>query len=97
MKYQMNVKIIDPNTEEGMVSGLFFQLDWEFSYDKKRYGNGFYARAKGKGFDPMGFDLRYDRSFDKNHPEKWMEEWARNYWNGREGAWQIARLDIQKC
>lgn len=96
MRYQMFVVITDPNTPEGMFSALNFILEWEFSYNAKTYGNGYSARLKGEGFDQMGFDLRYDKSFDKNHPEKWIETWARNYWNGKNEAWQVVKLGILK-
>jgi len=96
MKYKMNVTIREPYTEEGTVGELFFKTDWEFSKNEKTYGNGYYARLKGEGFDPMGFDLRYDKSFDKAHPEKWIEEWARNYWNGKNGAWMVKEIEITK-
>jgi hypothetical protein len=96
MCYQMIVTISNPDTPKGMFSALNLNLEWKFSKNDKTYGNKYYVRVQGEGFEPMGFDLRYDKSFDKNHPEKWIEAWARNYWNGKDGAWQVAKLEIEK-
>ena len=39
-------------------------------------------------------DIRYDRSFNKSNKSKWLEEWARNYWCGKNGAWSVKEIDI---
>ena len=96
MTYKMKVKIKEPNTPEGMVSGLYFELDCIFVHDENTYGNGYWLTIKGKWFGQNIVDLRYDRSFDKNHPEKWLEDWAKNYWSGKDGAWMIDTLEIKK-
>lgn len=96
MNYKMNVMIKDPQTAEGMTSGLFFELTCYFVYDEEQYGNGHYLSIEGKGFSPQHFDLRYDKSFRRNEKEKWLENWARNYWSGKNGAWAIESLEIIK-
>lgn len=98
MKYKMNVNITDPNTPEGMYSGLIFNLDCTFTYDEEQYGNGHYVAIRGKEM-PFGrevIDLRYDQSFDRNNKEKWLEQWARSYWTGENGAWAIRSITIEK-
>lgn len=96
MKYKMNVMIKDPQTAEGMTSGLTFDLTCTFAYDEEQYGNGHYLVIKGQSFSPQHFDLRYDTSFDRNKKEEWLEKWARSYWSGENGAWEIKSLEIIK-
>lgn len=96
MKYGMKVSITDPNTLEGMVSELFFDLTCNFVYDDTQYGNGHYVSINGKEFYQQVIDLRYDTSFDRDNKEKWLEKWARNYWSGKDGAWAIKTLEIVK-
>lgn len=96
MNYIMKVKIKDPDTAKGMVSELYFELDCIFEHNENDYGNGYWLVIKGKGFGQQLFDLRYDRSFKKRHPEKWLEKWAKNYWSGKDGAWIIDSLKIEE-
>ena len=92
----MKVIITDPNTEEGLMSELFFDLLCTFVYDENQYGNGHYLSIRGKDFYRQVIDLRYDQSFEREHKEKWLENWARNYWSGKDGAWSIKSLEISK-
>ena len=94
MSYTMNVTIEDPNTEEGMSSGLFFTLNCDFCYDEEQYGNGHYVSIEGKDFCSQYLDIRYDRSFNRSNKSKWLEEWARRYWSGKNGAWIVEKIDI---
>ena len=94
MNYKMIVTITDPDTEKGMYSVLRFVLDCTFVYDSEQYGNGFFLSIKCENFEFMFFDLRYDRTFKKSEKEKWLEEWAKSYWNGKNGAWVVKSLDI---
>lgn len=96
MRYKMYVTITDPDVPKGTLNTLNFALDWVFSRNEKTYGNGYYARVKGEGFESMGFDLRYENSFDKNNKEKWLEEWAKGYWSGEKGSWKVEKLEIKK-
>ena len=94
MNYKMKVTITDPNTKRGMISELYFNLDCNFVYDSKQYGNGHYVSISGKEFYKQIIDLRYDKTFDRNNKDKWLEKWARNYWTGKDGAWAIKHLEI---
>ena len=96
MNYIMKVSITDPNTQAGMISELFFELNCDFEYDKDQYGNGHYVSIKGKDFYRCSYDIRYDRSFDRNKKEEWLEAWARSYWSGKNGAWTVKTLEIIK-
>lgn len=97
MNYKMKVKITDPETPKGMFSELFFDLKCSFAYDEEQYGNGHYVCIKGKEFYKQIIDLRYDRSFDRNNKEKWLEKWAKSYWSGKNGSWTIKSLEITKA
>lgn len=94
MKYKMKVKIVDPNTKQGMYSALYFDLDCNFIYDSNQYGNGYFVSIERKGFYRQGYDLRYDTTFDSHNKVKWLEEWAKNYWTGNNGAWALKALEI---
>lgn len=96
MIYEMKIRITDPNTPKGMTSELCFKLKCTFVYDAEQYGNGFFVDIESKNFESKFFDLRYDRSFRKSEKEKWLENWARNYWNGKNGAWGIKSLEIKE-
>lgn len=96
MNYKMNVKITNPETPKGMISELYFEIDCNFVYDAEQYGNGYYVSLKGKEFYKQVIDLRYDGSFNRNEKEKWLENWAKSYWTGKNGAWAIKSLEISK-
>lgn len=96
MTYKMKVTITDPDTKDGMFSSLYFALDCKFVYNPEQYGNGYYVSIKCKEFYKQIIDLRYDKTFDRNNKEKWLENWARNYWSGKNGAWAIRTLEIIK-
>lgn len=97
MTYEMKVRITDPNTPKSMVSERYYKLKCFFVYDEEQYGNGFFLNIEGKDFSSQYFDLRYDRSFRKSEKKKWLENWARNYWSGENGAWAIKSLEITKA
>lgn len=91
----MKVKIEDPNTPQGMTSNLFFDLDCVFVHDESQYGNGHYVSISGKEFYKQVIDLRYDKTFNRNKKEQWLEQWARSYWTGKNGSWKIKKLEIK--
>lgn len=98
MKYNMNVIIADPNTPNGMTSDLFLAIECEFAYNPNQYGNGHYLCLKNKNL-PFGkevIDLRYDTEFDRNDKAAYLEKWARNYWNGKDGAYIVKSLKISE-
>lgn len=97
MNYRMKVTITNPNTEKGKVSELFFDLACHFVYDPETYGNGHYVSIIGKDFSERAYDLRYDKTFNRNKKSEWLERWARNYWTGENGAWAIKSLEITKA
>lgn len=96
MVYRMKVKITDPETPNDMTSEMFFDLECHFFYDGEQYGNGHCVAISGNEFYKQIIDLRYDKSFDRNNKTKWLEEWARNYWSGQNGAWSVKSLEIIK-
>ena len=88
MEYEMKVVITKDGDEKTYI------LDCGFGYDEEQYGNGYSASIEGKDFYLQYFDIRYDRSFNKSNKSKWLEEWARGYWTGENGAWSIKEIDI---
>jgi hypothetical protein len=96
MTYKMKVQITDPETPKEMFSEMVFNLDCYFIYDEEQYGNGHYVNiTNGKEFQNY-IDLRYDKTFNRNKKAEWLEQWARNYWSGKNGAWIIKSLEITK-
>lgn len=92
MNYKMKVTIKETNFP--MVMDL--ELDCRFAYDGEQYGNGHYVCIAGKEFYKQVIDLRYDTNFDRNKKEEWLEQWAKSYWSGKNGAWAIKTLEIIK-
>ena len=88
MEYKMKVVITKDGNEKT------YNLDCGFSYDEEQYGNGYCASVEGNDFYPQYLDIRYDRSFNKSNKSKWLEEWARSYWSGKNGAWIVKKIDI---
>lgn len=100
MNYKMKVIITDPETPAGMagmVGEMIIKMNCSFFYNSKQYGNGYSLKIRtDDGRFEQGFDLRYDKTFKKAEKEKWLEDWAKNYWNGKNGAWAIKTLEIIK-
>lgn len=94
MNYKMEVLITDPNTPKGMTSNIFHELDCSFSYDPDTYGNGHYVFISSGKEIRNSYDIRYDKTFNRNHKAKWLANWAYNYWSGEDGAWKIQSLKI---
>lgn len=99
MKYNMNVIIANPDTPEGMTSDLFMAIECEFAYNPNQYGNGHYLCLRNQNL-PFGkeiLDLRYDTRFNPAHKERYLEDWAHAYWNGKNGAYVVKSLNISKA
>lgn len=96
LNYKMTVDIFDPNSSEGMHSGLRLILFCEVICDPTDFGNGCYVSISGEGFSKQFIDVRYDNSFHIIEPDVWLNDWAQNYWNGVNGAWKIKSLQILK-
>jgi len=99
MKYTMSV-ILEPPEEEkvaGLTSAWGMKVAATFYHDKKQYGNGYHLGLKPPDSPVNVIDLRYDETFDPDKPEEWLERWARSYWTGKNGSWQIKELVIKKA
>lgn len=96
LNYKMTIEIYDPDTPVGMFSSLRLYLFCEVFCDPKDFGNGAYVSIRGEGFSKNVFDVRYDKSFSLDFPDVWLKNWAKNYWNGSNGAWKIKNLQILK-
>ena len=96
MTYKMNVTIKDPQTQKGMYSGLQLSFTCHFINDSNTYGNGYYVNIvpDQKEYCTEYIDLRYDKTFNRKNKAKWLEQWAKNYWSGENGAWVVDTLNI---
>lgn len=98
-KYNMNVVICDPNAEAGKNSDVHLKLECEFSCNEKDYGNGHYVSIKNESL-PFGkeiYDIRYDKSFNRNDKTTWLLNWAYSYWTGKNGAYEIKSIKIEEA
>ena len=96
MNYKMTVIIRDPETEQGMSSDMVMNLTASFDYDPNNYGNGHYVGIKGgQGFYNL-YDLRYDKDFHRDAKIQWLVDWACRYWNGKNGAYEVKSITVEK-
>lgn len=95
MKYLMNVVIRDPNTEPGMVSDMLLKFRCSFMKDDEGYGKKAYLSIIGENSNKY-IDLRYDNNYHIGQEKEYLEYWAHNYWTGKNGAWEIKSLSIEK-
>lgn len=100
MNYKMTVTIAGTKTPAGMCSDLTMNLKCRFVYNPQQYGNGYFVSITEEGHEDAylgeSYDLRYDKTFDRNHKEQWLEEWAKSYWSGKDGAYAVKALKIVK-
>jgi hypothetical protein len=89
-----NVKVVIYNPADKNEERTF-ELMFRFTY-LGRFSRDFMCRVKGKDFYDHIIDLRYDLSFNPNEKEKWIEDWVKNYWNGKNGAYQLKAFEIIK-
>lgn len=94
----MKVAIIDPNTDVDMFSGLSIILHCKFYYnsDLRCGSGGYYVTIRGDEFLEKRFYLDYDKVLSEYQHIKWLENWARNYWDGKGDTWTIKTLEIEK-
>lgn len=93
MKYSISVVIKDPNTEPGMVSDMLLTFQCYFIKEDEGYGKKTYLSIIG--LDAKSYiDLRYDKNYHRGKEKEYLEYWARNYWTGKDGAWEIKSLSI---
>lgn len=96
LNYKMTVEIYDPDTPVGMFSSLRLCLFCEVICHPNDFGNGCYIAISGEGFSKNVFDVRYDKAFNIDETDIWLKNWAKNYWNGSNGAWKIKSIQILK-
>lgn len=96
LNYKMTCEIYDPKSNFGQFSCLRLYLFCDVICDNNDFGNGCYVSIRGDGFFKNVFDVRYDKSFNLDEPDIWLKNWAKNYWNGRNGSWKIKSIQILK-
>jgi hypothetical protein len=92
MKYRMNIVIENEITDYKVA----FSLNCNFFYNEKEYGNGYYAIIDGKNFGERVFDLRYNKNFDENNKEKWIEKWINSQCCGKYVAYSVRSVEMIK-
>lgn len=93
--FQIRVQIADPNTPDGMCSTMTLDMKASFSCNPNDYGNGYHVKIDdGHGFGNY-YDLRYDKTFRKDRKEEWLLSWAKDYWSGKNGAYELTFFQIK--
>lgn len=94
----MKLSITNPNTEVDMYSCLYLILNcrWYFNADLHCGDYGYYVTIKGNEFAEKRYHLGYDRPLSMYQQIKWLENWALNYWDGKDNTWIIKKLEIER-
>lgn len=95
MNYKMTVVIKDPKEPAGF-GAIVLNLIAEFAYDEKQYGNGYSVCIKDDKVFRICYDLRYYKDFDKDKKDVWLLNWAKEYWSGTNGAYELVKFSIEK-
>lgn len=91
MKYKILVEIINPAKTITKTK----DLTATFYYDPEQYGNKHFVSIRSQDSE-WNYDIRYDTDFRSDNKAGWLENWAKNYWSGEQGAWSILHLEITK-
>ena len=99
MNYKMTVTIANPKTPDGMSSDLTMNLKCGFSIDHRTpYGNKTYLLITDEQHNhELLLDLRYDTTYNPEKKVEWLEQWARGYWNGKNGAYAVKSLSVTEA
>lgn len=92
-RFLLDVSIISPDLTERSEMKLKVSL----TNANSGYGNDTYMTVKSRNGDSFEqcFDIRYDKTFDKNKPEVFILNWVYNYWSGENGSWSILGCSIK--
>ena len=63
------------------------------------YGNGcsMAVTSELEPFGTQGYDLRYCTEFNKNNPAEFIAEFYKEKYDGRNGAWKLAEIQITEA
>lgn len=92
-KFLLDVSLISPDLTERKELKLKVIL----GKSNSGYGNDTYMLVKnrdGEYFEQY-YDIRYDKTFNKNKPELFILNWVYNYWTGEKGSWNISGCSIK--
>lgn len=95
MKYLMNVVIKDPNTESGMVSDMLLTFQCYFIREEEGYGKKTFLNICSEDACNV-IDLRHDKNYIRGKEKEYLEYWAKNYWTGKNRAWEVKSLSIEE-
>lgn len=93
MKFNMMVMIKDPNTEEGKSSTMVMKLTALF--DTKNDKTMLLIRDENCNFENL-MDITHDKNYDAGNEEGYLAIWADNYWSGKNGAYEVESLKIER-
>lgn len=71
----------------------------DFEHNPETYGNGFYMGIKApfEAFGYQGYDIRYDREFDKEYPIPYIVRFFCNRFTGKNGSWKLIGIRVHEA
>lgn len=95
-RYQVRLVLSDPKKHYEDFNAM---LDCLFVYNPKTDGNKTFLKITshvlGDTFKDY-YDLRYDKDFDSESPEKWLVSWANKFWSGDHGSFFVKDISVVK-
>ena len=81
------------------MASLEFKVRVSFSYSPDDYGNGYYMFIEGQNepFGGQGYDIRYDRNFNRNKKIGYIARYFENRYDGENGAWTLLAIKIAEA
>ena len=92
-----NVALYLNGTGEEEGKSLILGGTVEFEHNEGQYGNGFYMVVKGLGepFNVQGYDIRYDKDFDKDKPIPYIVNFYANKYT-KKSRYELAGIGINE-
>ena len=93
MKFHVEITITN---RDGKV--LTESAEIEFYNHPNDYGNGYGMAVESKlePFGEQGYDIRYDKDFNKNYPIEYIASFYDRRYNAKDGAWKLLAISIRK-
>ena len=94
MKFNVTVYVNNGEGETEILKGSI-----EFSCDPNQYGNGYSMGITGLGeaFGFQGYDIRYDKDFNKDEPILYIADWYSHVYNGKDGRWKLIGIRVHEA
>ena len=85
------------NNGEGTTN--IYDAKIEFEHDPEQYGNG-YTMVVDSKLEPwrvQGYDIRYDRDFNKDFPIEYIVTFYSRRFTGKNGSWKLIGIRVHEA